>query len=486
MIPSLHSALRARILLGLVAGAVMASAAAATTLRPNATSSTTGSEGAQTTLQTSASSSAFQGEVASKANSGIKIPFGVLGEYDASSTTFGIGVAGISTSGYGVAAEAFGSNPSLLAEAGAGGDALDAVANNGADAMVVTAAGTGYGIIARASGNGSALFGEAVTGYGVLGSSSSSVGTYGYSGTTYGVEGSTAGSGSAAGVIGLGNSYGYGVEGQNSSSTTPSAYAGDGSALSGVVGQSGGGPGVYANSTYGFGALISNHGQVPTLYIDEIRDDDPEGGLQIAAANGYFSNEDIDFEVNYEGDVFAQGQVISGQQVDTVSRNPANAMVTYAPAQAEPSMEDVGNAQLVNGSATVALAADFRQTIDASSPYAVFLTPYGDNRGLYIASRTANGFVVREAQGGHSSLSFDYRIVARPYGARTARLPRFKRDAFARLNTRGAGTLDATSHPAQSMPLPAPAGLPATVRTHTGAAIARALENARSLRVPGR
>ena len=474
--------MRTRVLICLVAGAAMASAAAATTLHTNATSSTSGSEGALTTLQTSANSSAFQGEVAARANTGLKIPFGVLGEYDASTSTFGIGVAGISTSGYGVAAEAFGYNPSLLAETGAAGDAIDAVASAGADAMVITVASSGFGIIARAN-SGSGVYGEATSGYGTLGYSVSSVGAYGSSGTNYGVEGSTGGSSPAAGVIGMGNTYGYGVVGQNSSTATPSPYAGDGSALAALVGQSGGGPGMYANSTYGFGAFVSNHGQVPTLYIDEVRDHDPEGGLQIAAANGYFANEDIDFEVNYEGDVLAQGQVLSGQQLDTISRNPANAMVTYAPAQAEPSMEDVGNARLIDGSATVALAADFRQTIDPSSPYAVFLTPYGDNRGLYVASRTASGFVVREAQGGRSSLSFDYRIVARPYGTRTARLPHFKRDEFPRLATRGARTLVAAAHRAQEMPLLAPAVIPATVRAHVDASIARARKNAQNLRI---
>ncbi len=71
------------------------SIAGATTVHRLAISQSSGSEGASATVQTSPSGAALQGEVASRANTGIKLPFGVLGEYDASSSTFGIGVAGI-------------------------------------------------------------------------------------------------------------------------------------------------------------------------------------------------------------------------------------------------------------------------------------------------------------------------------------------------------------------------------------------------------
>jgi hypothetical protein len=43
---------------------------------------------------------------------------------------------------------------------------------------------------------------------------------------------------------------------------------------------------------------------------------------------------------------------------------------------------------------------------------------------LYVAVKYERGFVVREVERGRSSLNFDYRIVAHPYGASDARLPR--------------------------------------------------------------
>ena len=56
--------------------------------------------------------------------------------------------------------------------------------------------------------------------------------------------------------------------------------------------------------------------------------------------------------------------------------------------------------------------------------YQVFLTPDGDVRGpLYVSQKFAGGFTVREAQGGRSSIFFDYRIVAHRAGSSDARLP---------------------------------------------------------------
>jgi hypothetical protein len=52
----------------------------------------------------------------------------------------------------------------------------------------------------------------------------------------------------------------------------------------------------------------------------------------------------------------------------------------------------------------------------------VFLTPNGDCKGLYVASKTAGGFEVRELGGGTSNISFDYRIVAKRLGFENARM----------------------------------------------------------------
>jgi hypothetical protein len=97
-------------------------------------------------------------------------------------------------------------------------------------------------------------------------------------------------------------------------------------------------------------------------------------------------------------------------------------LVTYAPQASEPTIEDFGEAQLTSGAAYVHLESRFASTM-AQSNYLVFLTPEGDNRGLYVTQKSPIGFAVRESQGGHSTLAFSYRIVARPLGNVAPRLP---------------------------------------------------------------
>jgi hypothetical protein len=46
----------------------------------------------------------------------------------------------------------------------------------------------------------------------------------------------------------------------------------------------------------------------------------------------------------------------------------------------------------------------------------VFITPNGDSESLYVINKTATSFEVRESKGGTSSLTFDYRIVAKRRG----------------------------------------------------------------------
>jgi hypothetical protein len=71
----------------------------------------------------------------------------------------------------------------------------------------------------------------------------------------------------------------------------------------------------------------------------------------------------------------------------------------------------------MNGSAFVPLHRTFAQVIESQSdPYRVFLTPNGDSRGLYIAQKTTNGFIVRESASGRSNVDFDYRVVATALG----------------------------------------------------------------------
>jgi hypothetical protein len=96
---------------------------------------------------------------------------------------------------------------------------------------------------------------------------------------------------------------------------------------------------------------------------------------------------------------------------------------SYGATVAAPTLEDTGEARLIAGSATVRLDPAFANAIDPRQGYVVLITPEGDTRGLFFASRTPGAFHVRETLGGRSSIAFGYRIVAHPFGVNEPRLP---------------------------------------------------------------
>lgn len=131
------------------------------------------------------------------------------------------------------------------------------------------------------------------------------------------------------------------------------------------------------------------------------------------------------------GLIFTAGGCSSGCVRDL--KQPGTRVVTYAPREAAPVVEDVGEGQLTDGRSYVALDPNFASVIDQHGNYSVFITPEGDNRGLYVTGKTTRGFSVRESQGGHSTLPFSYRIVAQPYGPPQPRLARVNFAAQPRL-----------------------------------------------------
>ncbi len=117
------------------------------------------------------------------------------------------------------------------------------------------------------------------------------------------------------------------------------------------------------------------------------------------------------------------GLTTFGVPLIRVKSSTGHTVSTYSPQQTEPTIEDFGQGQLVNGEAAVRLDPAFANTMDMRKSYLVFITPDGDSRGLYTTQKTAGGFVVRENGGGRSTLAFDYRIVAKPFGNNSPRLP---------------------------------------------------------------
>jgi hypothetical protein len=105
------------------------------------------------------------------------------------------------------------------------------------------------------------------------------------------------------------------------------------------------------------------------------------------------------------------------------ARSPGRAVVSYVATQSLPTIDDFGEATLQNGLAYVRLDPAFANVIDQRSNYLVFITPEGDSHGLYVTQKSLRGFAVHENMGGHSSLAFSYRIVAKPLGKQEQRLP---------------------------------------------------------------
>jgi hypothetical protein len=84
----------------------------------------------------------------------------------------------------------------------------------------------------------------------------------------------------------------------------------------------------------------------------------------------------------------------------------------YALESPESWFEDFGRGEMVRGRAQVELDPDYAAVVQTED-YHVFLTPEGNSKGLYVSNRRTSGFEVREQQGGTSTLTFSYRVVAR-------------------------------------------------------------------------
>jgi len=304
---------------------------------------------------------------------------------------------------------------------------------------------------ATQNGLNSGVLGSSSIGTGVTGMSTSYIGVTGISTNGLGMFGA----GSVAGVIGQ-------VTGVNGSTTQPGVFGVDTTNSSANVG-------VAAQSNQGIGLLALSNNiafQAKGAYGGSITATGPglavsagELGLEVQSANGLgievlqgsgnlqaplvlgsgitgqpFADSFEAFDssgtllmkltdtgdISILGQIFTSGGCSSGCSTHTKEQRR---VVSYTPTEAEPTREDTGTAQLVGGKAYVHLDPSFVNVIDSTRSYVVFLTPEGDSRGLFVTSKTSGGFVVRENMGGTSTLTFDYRVVAKPYGVNAPRLP---------------------------------------------------------------
>jgi hypothetical protein len=156
----------------------------------------------------------------------------------------------------------------------------------------------------------------------------------------------------------------------------------------------GAGPGAGGFGAYGFSAM--GHGLVGATGT-------AGGGAVVGSTNGVAGA--------YAGIFYGQ-LVVVGAKNAAVPHPDGSHRLLYCMESPESWFEDFGNAKLSSGCATVAIDPEFATVADMSD-YHVFVTPYGNTKGLHIAQRTPTGFTVEEHDAGTSDIAFAWRLVAK-------------------------------------------------------------------------
>jgi len=277
------------------------------------------------------------------------------------------GVAGFSSSGVGMG----------MLGANTGGYSSNFINNAGFNPVGVTgdsAASAGIGVWGSTD-TGTSVYGSTGSGIGVYGLSTSGTGVQGYSPNVTGVYGQSDATGGTA-------LYGY----------APNGTA--------VVAASNSGPAISASNNsdvYSTATFINNSVAEWFAFY---------AGSEIAACT-----------VTTSGHLACDGGTSS-----SVPLSDSRRVELYSMQSPENWFEDFGSGSLSGGRAVIPLEPTFRDTVNSSVDYKVFLTPTGDCKGLFVAEKTPSGFVVRELGGGQSDIAFDYRIVARRKGYEGIRL----------------------------------------------------------------
>jgi hypothetical protein len=311
------------------------------------------------------------------------------------------------------------------------------LANHSGNGLYISDAGTN-GIYISSTGNGIVMASVVGDGIDIQGAAATGISAIGQNDGGYfngKVAGSYAqndadGNGSAAaygyetgathityGVVGYSASnIGIGTYGQDvSASTEGSTVAGiDGI---GVWGDSGavGSAGVFASADNGYAILGFNNSDL--LETAGFQNDETLDNVS-AILTTYGPNFGGQCLIDVSGNLGCTGAKSAVVPVDGGARKVA----LYAVGSPENWFEDAGSGQLSNGSAVISLESTFAQTVNTEMGYHVFLTPKGDSEGLYVSNETPMGFEVHELRHGHSSIAFDYRIMAKRTGYENIRL----------------------------------------------------------------
>lgn len=359
----------------------------------------------------------------------------------------GTGVLGTSNSGFGVYGSSKGSSP-VAGVSGSSTNAFGVEGFSSANDGVFGDSTNSNGVFGQTANSSTTSGAAGVEGVDVFGGNPDlNQGVFGSSTVNNGVFGETTNSMEtvASGVVGLDSSanvLNFGVKGMTSVGTAVQGTA-TGDLGTGVGATATTGTALFAvnNGTndpvvdiFGFGTAgtaqigLSNGVGVMALGISNAGN---RPAISAVCANRGSAMTATDptipadiMSLDCSGNMILKGTLTQNGTPLVLRHTAAGTQVaTFSTQQTMPTLDDVGEGQLTGGRAYVQLATDFASAIDRHTNYLVFITPQGESRGLYVTNKTASGFEVRENGGGHATLAFDYRIVAKPYGESLRRLP---------------------------------------------------------------
>jgi|SRR5579863_677978 len=285
----------------------------------------------------------------------------------------------------------------------------------------------GSGVVGSATGNGTGVTGSGTDNNGVSGYSASNAGVNGGTSSGWAVYGYTF---DGTGVYGQSvnadggdffSSYGLGLTTADSTSIPFESISESSSPAISALGSTGDGIDTQSDNSGGYVLNVDNTAYeagdgIVTYgyYLGAVTRAEAGSGYPFLATDQ--NNSDLAY-IDGNGNMYVHG----GYGTFSKTRN-GNVVNSFAPRSTSPTVEDNGTAHMAGGVAMVQLNSAFADSIDTSRAYQVMLTPDGDTRGLYVASKTPTGFVVREVQGGRGTLDFDYHIYAPALGQATTHM----------------------------------------------------------------
>jgi len=333
------------------------------------------------------------------------------------------------------------------------GDSFTSFSSGTARAITASNTGTGAGIFSTGSGGGVSIWGattasisayvgdnDRIDGNGIISSGAGALLAF-FPGT--GMGGLFTGTNGSAGIAT--SAIGTGVQGLGQGRLTSvtnsggSGISGSGNTL-GVYGYTGFGD--VANANRGNAAarfnldadndvttITGNFADRAQAILAGFNNVTPDGvmGNQDSYFGGYFSGGNqgsgtpsyayagMRYNTNANGTAGTDYKIIGTGTNSTLINDENNVPhIMFSPESPEIVFQDYGVGQLVNGEVRINLDPILSRNIrvDAQHPMKVFVTLEGDCKGIYVTDKSAQGFTVKELQGGTSNISFSWQIVA--------------------------------------------------------------------------